>query len=200
MKQIWHLIGRSGGTYLFIAHWELFISLSLMYAWLLCSFETLTCWLYWLRVPIVAIFPMLHCYICLGHWRVDYIDWSSCLSYHSHSVFVMFVLITSHTWIHCCMFFDLMCWFSGLYIVLIIFEHAVFVIIRLDCLLSMLSLSLFILIVIACIWTWMVYLCFAWLYVAWLLFFCMIAWRLSVWAAHISPYLKPSSFLSFLSS
>ena len=133
MKQIWHLIGRSGGTYLFIAHWELFISLSLMYAWLLCSFETLTCWLYWLRVLIVAIFPMLHCYICLGHWRVDYIDWSSCLSYHSHSVFVMFVLITSHTWIHCCMFFDLMCWFSGLYIVLIIFEHAVFVIIRLVC-------------------------------------------------------------------
>ena len=32
----------------------------------------------------------------------------------------------------------------------------------------MLSLSLFTLIVIACMWTWMIYLYFAWLYVAWL--------------------------------
>ena len=57
---------------------------------------------------------------------------------------------------------------------------------------SMLSLSLFILIVIAYVWTWMVYMCFAWLLVAWPSFFYVIACFLFVWVAHLSPYLQPS--------
>ena len=65
--------------------------------------------------------------------------------------------------------------------------------------LSMLFLSLFILIVIACMWTWVIYMYPAWLYVTWPLFFCMIACRLSVWAAHLSSYFQSSSFRSFLS-
>ena len=40
----------------------------------------------------------------------------------------------------------------------------------------------------------------AWPHVAWLPFFCLIACRLSVWAAHLSPYLQLSWFRSFLSS
>ena len=40
----------------------------------------------------------------------------------------------------------------------------------------------------------------AWLYDAWLPSFCMIACCLSMWAAHISPYLQLSWFRSFLSS
>ena len=42
--------------------------------------------------------------------------------------------------------------------------------------------------------------CSAWLYDAWLPSFCMIACCLSMWAAHISPYLQLSWFRSFLSS
>ena len=40
----------------------------------------------------------------------------------------------------------------------------------------------------------------AWLYDAWLPFFCLIGCRLSVWAAHLSLYLQLSWFRSFLSS
>ena len=37
----------------------------------------------------------------------------------------------------------------------------------------------------------------AWLYVAWLPFFCMIACCLSMWDVHLSPYLQLSWFRSF---
>ena len=52
-------------------------------------------------------------------------------------IFAMIVLIALHVWIHCCISFELTCRFSGLYIILIS--------------LSMISVSLFILIVIACV-------------------------------------------------
>ena len=42
-------------------------------------------------------------------------------------------------------------------------------------------------------------LCSAWLYVAWLPFFCLIACHLFMWAALLSPYLQLSWFRSFLS-
>ena len=51
---------------------------------------------------------------------------------------------------------------------------------------------------LACVWTWMIYLLFVWLLVAWLLFSCVFACCLFVRAAHLSPYLQPSSFDHFL--
>ena len=42
-----------------------------------------------------------------------------------------------------------------------------------------------------------IYLSTDWLYVAWLPFFCVIACRLSLWVAHLSPCLPPFSFGHF---
>ena len=95
----------------------------------------------------------------------------------------MIVLITSHVQIHCCISFDLMDWFSCLYIILIVFEHDVCITIHLDY-------------HILCV-DMVIYLYFAWLCVAWLPSFCMIACRLFVWIAHLSPYLQLSWFRSF---
>ena len=77
--------------------------------------------------------------------------------------------------------------FSDLYILSIVFEHGVYIYRFFIC------LSWF-------VWTWVIYLYSAWLYGAWLPFLCVIACCLSVWAAHISPYLQLSWFRSFLSS
>ena len=44
----------------------------------------------------------------------------------------MIVLIALHVWIHCCISFYLTHWFSGLYILLIVFEHGVCIIIHPD--------------------------------------------------------------------
>ena len=69
--------------------------------------------------------------------------------------------------------------------------------------LSMMSVSLFVLSalfsLILCGHEWFI-LYSAWLYDAWLFSFCVIVCRLSVWAAHISPYLQLSWFRSFFSS
>ena len=46
----------------------------------------------------------------------------------------------------------------------------------------------------------MIYLSFSWMYDAWLSPLCMIACRLSMWAAHLFPYLQLSWFRSFFSS
>ena len=43
-------------AWLLIAHWELLILLSLIHAWLLYSFEALTCWLYWLILLTILIY------------------------------------------------------------------------------------------------------------------------------------------------
>ena len=47
-------------------------------------------------------------------------------------IFAMIVLIILHVWIHCCILFDLTCRFSGLYIILLVFEHDVCITIHLD--------------------------------------------------------------------
>ena len=48
-------------------------------------------------------------------------------------IFSMIILIALHVWIHCCISFDLTCQFSGVYIILIFFEHDVCITIHLDC-------------------------------------------------------------------
>ena len=58
--------------------------------------------------------------------------------------FSMIVLITLHVWIHCYKPFDSTYWFTCLYIILIVFEHDVCI--------------TFHLIVIVCMWTWVIYL------------------------------------------
>ena len=51
-------------------------------------------WLSWLMIPIVAIFPMLHCYICLGHWHANYIDWLSWLM-----ILIVVIFLVLHCYI-----------------------------------------------------------------------------------------------------
>ena len=65
--------------------------------------------------------------------------------------------------------------------------------------LSMLSLSLSILIVIACRWTWVIYFVLCLIVRCMTAFLCVIACCLSVWAAHLSSYLQSSGFGHFLS-
>ena len=45
-------------------------------------------------------------------------------------IFSMIILITLHVWIRC--WFDLTCRFSGLYIILIVFEHGILITIHPD--------------------------------------------------------------------
>ena len=45
----------------------------------------------------------------------------------------MIVLITSHAYNHHCTSLSLTCWFFDLYTILIVFEHDVYITIRLDC-------------------------------------------------------------------
>ena len=176
MRKMWHLMGRSVGTYLLIAHWELLISLDaylvIVLIWdidILIMLIDYLDWGFWCNV-----FFVFHCYTHLGHWHADCDDWLSCLSY-----IVTLIL----PWLFC----------SPRMYRLIVVYHLTWCVDSLACIsawssLSMLSLSLFILIVIACVWTWVIYLYFAWLYGAWLLFSYMIACRLSVCAAHLSLY------------
>ena len=43
-------------AWLLVTHWEFLISFSLMHAWLLYSFETLACWLYWLIISTILTY------------------------------------------------------------------------------------------------------------------------------------------------
>ena len=126
-----------------------------MHGWLLCSFRTLTCWLCWLIILIedsdVSIFL---CFIAISIWDITMlIDYLVCLS------IVTLIL----PWLFCSL---------HMYRFIVVY-HLTWWVNSLACTLSwsslsMLSLSQFILIVITCMWTWVIYLYFAWLYVAWL--------------------------------
>ena len=147
-----------------------------MHGWLLCSFRTLTCWLCWLIILIedfdVSIFL---CFIAISIWDfimlIVLIDYLVCLS------IVTLIL----PWLFCSL---------HMYRFIVVY-HLTWWVNSLACTLSwsslsMLSLSQFILIVITCMWTWVIYLYFAWLYVAWL--------PSSVWL-HVAylcePYIYP---------
>ena len=169
---MWHLIGQSIGTHLSLC------------------FYLLDCWLhiesFWYHYPWCMFGYCIH----LRHWYVDYINWSFCLSSHidSHCCMIT-LLIPTCIFLVLFIFFILISWFFLLYTILITSEHAIILVIYS----SWFSYSW-----LACAWTWMIYLCFAWLSIAWLLFFYVITCCLSVWAAHLSPYLQPSSCNHFL--
>ena len=86
----------------------------------------------------------------------------------------MAILIALHVWIHCYTSFDLTCRFSRLYILLIIFWAWCYY--HYSSWLSRL----------VCIHEWYI-LYSAWLYDAWLPSLYMIACRLSMWVALLSP-------------
>ena len=144
----------------------------------------------------------------LGHWHADYADWLSwlrILMYRFFCASLLYPLGTLTCWLcylaylsivtlilpwyfcspymyrlTCCISFDLMCWFSCSYIILIIFEHAVFVPIHLDCHNLYVDMSdIFVLCLTVC---------------CMIAFLCVIACRLSVWAVYLSLYLQPSGF------
>ena len=172
----------SVGTHFLIAHWG-FPSFHLGH-W--------HDWLDWSIILIgdsdIVIFFVLHWYICL-RYLTCWLYWliiSCCLAHWSwfcHDYSDHFTCIHSPLYItQLAMLFSLtgiLSWSS--------FEHDVHIAIHPD------SRSFL------CGHEWYI-LYFAWLYDAWLPSFCMIACCLSMWAAHISPYLQLSWFRSFLSS
>ena len=99
------------------------------------------------------------------------LPWLSCSLWHACSYcYISCLTIDSLAWILSWLFSSMLC------LLFILFSYA-----RLDC-----------------VWTWMIYLHPTWLFVAWLLFSCVFACCLFVRAAHLSPYLQPSSFDHFL--
>ena len=140
---------------------------------------------YTLRVLDIIIFDA--CLVIVFVWGIDMliilidpfayphiltllVVWSLCSPWHVH-----YSCCLSRSFWHDC--------FSWLYIIMIVIEYAI---------LARYSSRL------ACVWTWMIYLHFAWLPVAWLLFFYVISCFLSVWIAHLSFYLQPFGFDHFL--
>ena len=155
---MWHLIGRSVGTYLLIAYWELLISLSLMHAWLLYSFGTLTCWLWWSIILIKDSDVVIFLYfIAISFWDID----------------MLIVLIDYLTYLRIVTLISPWLFWSPRTYRFTVVYHLTWCVDSLVCILScsslsVMSVSLFILIVIACMWTWVIYSYFARLYVAWL--------------------------------
>ena len=135
-----------------------------MHGWLLCSFRTLTCWLCWLIILTedsdVSIFL---CFIAISIWGITMlivlihlIDCLACLACLSIVTLILPCLFFSPHMYRFTIVYRLTWWVDFLACTLSWSS------------LSMLSLSQFILIVITCMWTWAIYLYFAWLYVAWL--------------------------------
>ena len=133
-------------------------------------------------------FFVLHWYICLLHrhcWFVS-IDLIALLSIFT-LIFSMIDLITSHAYTCHYISFDSTYWSIGLYIILIVFEHDVCITICID---------YHILAYLVCIHDDISDLCLIACRMTVLL--CVIACRLSMWDAHLSPYLSPSSLGHFL--
>ena len=97
-------------------------------------------WLLYLFVTLTYWWYWLILLIVLAYWFCSYHDCPAHFDIYVHTVVYLVVLVIDS-------FACILSWSS----------------------LSMLFLSLFILIVTACMWTWVIYLYFAWLCVAWLL-------------------------------
>ena len=162
-----------------------------MHARILYSFVTLICWLWWL--------------ICLDWgFRDNYFFCTSLLYLFGILICWLYRLLILFRLAYWFWFFPWLFWSPCMYGFIVVY-HLIWHVNSLAYILSwsslsMMSVSLFILIVIAYMCTWVIYLCFAWLYVAWLPSFYVIACRLFVWVTHLSPYLQPSSFGHFFHS
>ena len=86
--------------------------------------DSLGCILSWLRIPIVAIFLVLHCYYLFGD-----IDMLIMLIVHLTLLSIVTLILPCLFWLpHMCRFhisFDLTWLISWLYIILIVMEHAI---------------------------------------------------------------------------
>ena len=129
-------------------------------------------------------FPLSAIFIWDMNMLMTLIDSLDCLSI---LIFLLPWLSCSfwHVCSHCCTSCRLSDWLICLYSILIIFEYAVFMTIHLDCHSLYMDMSdISVLCLTVCCMT---------------ILFCVIACRLSMWAAHLSIYLQSSSFRSFLS-
>ena len=160
----------------------------------------------WANVAFDGYLPFVLLYACViiahwGFWCGDFlclIDISICdidiLMILIDSLDCLSILILLLPWLpysfwhicsHCCISRCLSDWIICLYIILIVFEHAVFVTIHLDCHSLYVDMSdISVLCLTVCCMTALL---------------CVIACRLSMWAAHLSPYLQSFGFRSFLS-
>ena len=212
MKQMWLLMSRLVDTHFLIAHWGFPI-------FHLGHWHD---WLYWLIIligdPDTVIFFMLHWYICLRYltwwlWWLIRIDRGFRDSY-----FLCASLIYSFEILTCCLYWLIISyclahwsWFCHDYSDHFTCIHSPLYITQFDMLILWLVYPL------GRLWAWCSYhysswlsrlvcihewyiLYSAWLHVAWLPFFYLIACCLSMWAAYISPYLQLSWFRSSLSS
>ena len=115
-------IGDSNITSFFMLHWYI-------------CMRYLTCWLWdwlsWLRILffLCASFP---CLLSNTDMLIILIDHLALLSIVI-LFFAMIVLIALHIWIYCYTSFDLTCRLSGLYILLIVFEHDICITFSSDC-------------------------------------------------------------------
>ena len=165
-----------------------------MHAWILYSFGTLTYWLWWL--------------ICLdwGFWD-SYFFYTSLIYLFKTSPLLIILIDLIASLSTLTLILSWLFWSPHMHTLTTVY-HLAWHVDSLVCVLSWSSLSMmfispFVLIVIVslilCV-DMVIYLRFAWLCVAWLPSFCVIACRLTVWVAHLSPYLQPSSFGHFLHS
>ena len=188
MKQMWRLMSRSVGTYFLIARWESLISLDaclvIVFVWDI-GHADYDDWFVLIEDSEIAIFSVLHCHIRLGYWHADCIDCLSYFAQHSDSDI-------------CHDYSDRLACMDSL---LVRFDMSIlWLIYHLGRLWAWYSyhysswLSR-----LVCIHEWYI-LYSAWLHVAWLPFFYLIACRLSMWVSLLSPYLQLSWYRSFLSS
>ena len=200
-------------------HWGLFRGSSLNLEWSKRGIRLDDQWMliFWLHSE--SFWCMLRCYIHLGFWHVDYVDWLVLIE-DSDAVFspVLHWYIRLRYWHVGSLMIDLIALLSTLTLILswlfwslhmhtlTTVYHSAWHVDSLTCILfwsslSMMFVSLFILIVIAFLGGHDWYILYsAWLYDAWLPSLCMIACRLSMWVAYLSPCLPLSSLGHFLHS
>ena len=173
------LIGDSDIVIFFVLHWYICLRYLTWWLWWLIRIDRGFWDSYFLYASLIYSFEILTCWLywliisyCLAHWSWFCHDYSDHFTcIHSPLYITQLAMLFSLT--------GILSWSS--------FEHDVHIAIHPD------SCSFL------CGHEWYI-LYFAWLYDAWLPSFCMIACCLSMWAAHISPYLQLSWFRSFLSS
>ena len=187
MKQTWRLIGRSVGTCLVIAHWEFLISLDacldIVFIWdmdiLIMMID-----LYWLRILIPWF---LLCFIDIFDWDIDMLDywWLILLlcfchdcSDHFTCIHSLLYIIRLDMLIHLLVYYFDHLWACCLCITIHLI--VVFSFILCVCIDDISEICL----IVCCMTTLL----------------CVIACRLSVWVAHLSPYLPLSSLGHFLHS
>ena len=180
---MWRLIGRSVDTYLLIAHWEFLISfdacLVIVFIWDMDMLIMMIDYLDW----GFRLWRFFLCFIAIFVWDIDMlimlIDHLTLLSIVTLILPCLFLLPHMYrlTIVYHLIWHD---WFSRLYIIMIVVEHAIICQI-------FFSISL-------CVDLDDIYL-FCMMFVAWLLSFCVIAWVTCLCGTHTYPLISKSLVL-----